>query len=330
MDVVSLAPAHLEPAARLFSERYREMRGALPMLPARHESPEGALKLIADLASRAPGVAALEGGEVRGYMLGLPIPSFFGNQKGVLSPIWGHAARGGDRAGLYRAMYASLAARWVDAGYLNHAITVYADDAEAREAFFWNCFGLQVVDAIRSLDPVAAAPVSGVEVRRAAVADAGALVLLFEGLARHIASSPILFPLFELWTAERWAEWLSRESRVLWLALDGDEAIGYIKFEPPTYDVAYVVHDPKTIAISGAFVRSEWRRRGVAEAILARAVEWAREAGYERMSVDFEAANQLARGFWLRNFQPICHSLLRKVDERILWARPDSPAERLW
>ena len=40
------------------------------------------------------------------------------------------------------------------------------------------------------------------------------------------------------------------------------------------------------------------------------------------MSVDFEAANQLARGFWLQHFQPICHSLLRKVDERILWGRP--------
>ncbi len=329
MDIVPLAPVHLEPAARLFSEQYRRTREALPALPPRHELPEGALRLIAELAGRAPGVAALEGGEIRGYLLGLPIPGFFGNQKGVLVPVYAHAAKSADRTRLYRDMYASLAAKWVDAGYLNHAITAYADDAEVREAFFWNCFGLQVVDAIRSLQPVAAeAP--GVSVRLATPDDAKVIVPLFEGLARHIASSPILFPLFRLQSADEWSEWLAGEHHHLWLAWAGDEAIGYIRVEPPTYEVTYVVHDPKTIAISGAYVQPEWRRRGVAECILARAVDWAREAGYERISVDFEASNPLARGFWLRHFQPVCYSLLRKVDERILWGRADSPAERLW
>ena len=345
MDVVPLSGAHLEAAARIFCDRFRRARESVPALPARHEEPDGALRLLADLAGRAPGVVAVEGGEVRGYLLGLPIPSFFGNQKGVLVPIYGHGAHGAhgdhgehgehgaagpDRARLYRAMYASLAAKWVDAGYLNHAITVYADDSEAREAFFWNCFGLQVVDAIRPLEPIVAGRTDGVTVRRAVVEDAPALVPLSEGLYRHVASSPILFPLFRLLSAEQWTDWLTKDGNTVWLAWAGGEAIGYIRLEPPTYDVTYVVHDPKTIAISGAYVRPEWRRRGVAEAILGRAVEWASEAGYERMSVDFEAANQLARGFWLRHFSPVCHSLLRKVDERILWGRSDSPAERLW
>ena len=330
MDVVPLSRAHLESAAQLFSDDYRRARASLPALPPRHESPEGALRMISELAGRAPGVAALEDGVVRGYMLGMPIPSFFGNQKGAYVPIWAHAAGGGGRTRLYRAMYASLAAKWVDAGYLNHAITIYADDSEAREAFYWNCFGLQVVDAIRPLDPVAAELPPGVGARMAGADDAAALVPLSEGLYRHIASSPILFPLFRLLDAESWSEWLSKDGHSLWLAWAGGEAIGYIRLEPPTYDVAYVVHDPKTIAISGAYVRPEWRRRGVAEGILASAVEWAREAGYERISVDFEAANQHARGFWMGHFAPICHSLLRKVDERILWGRTDSPAERLW
>lgn len=94
MDVVSFGADHLEPAARLFSKCYLQAREALPVLPARHESPEGALRLLGDLAGRAPGVVALEGGEVGGYVLGMPIQSFFGNHKGAYSPIWGHAAEG--------------------------------------------------------------------------------------------------------------------------------------------------------------------------------------------------------------------------------------------
>jgi len=330
MDVVPLAPAHLEPGARLFVERYRQAREAVPALPVRHETTDGVLRLLGDLAGRAPGVVALEDGQVRGYLLGLPIQSFFGNQKGALVPIWGHAAVGDGRGRLYRAMYAGLAAKWVDAGYLNQAITVYADDSDARDAFFWNCFGLQAVDALRPTTAVSADSPPGIQVRRGTSADAAAVVPLSEGLYRHVASSPILFPLFSLPSVDRWAEWLAKEDHVLWLAFAREEAVGYIRFEPPTYDVSYVVHDPLTIAISGAFVHPEWRRRGVAEGVLSRAVAWAREAGYERVSVDFEAANQLACGFWLQHFHPVCHSLLRKVDERILWARPDTPAERLW
>jgi hypothetical protein len=46
-------------------------------------------------------------------------------------------------------------------------------------------------------------------------------------------------------------------------------------------------------------------------------LEWARAEGYERCAVDFEPMNSLAARFWPKYFQPVCYSLMRKVDERI-------------
>lgn len=330
MEIVPFAPGHLDVAASLFAENYRGQRRRVGVLPSHHESGEGAHCLLEDLIRRAPGVVAIGGDRVRGYLVGLPIPSFFGNQKGVLAPIWAHAADADDRPGVYRAMYSALGETWLRAGYLNHAITVYADDAAVSDAFFWHAFGLQSVDAIRSLDPLAAAPSAMIEVRRATADQAEVVVPLGHGLSRYIAEAPISFPLFKLPSREDWSRWLAEDGHVLFLAFAGDRPIGYIRLEPPTYDVAYVVHDAKTISISGAFVLPEWRRRNVGAQILGRVVAWAAEVGYERVSVDFEAANTPGRCFWLKHFAPVCHSLVRKVDERILWARPDLPDADLW
>jgi hypothetical protein len=39
---------------------------------------------------------------------------------------------------------------------------------------------------------------------------------------------------------------------------------------------------------------------------------------YKRMSVDFETANAGARRFWLRTFLPVCVSLVRRIDGRLV------------
>ena len=55
-------------------------------------------------------------------------------------------AEGSHLQGLYRA----ASAKWTEAGCEVHAITLLANDDEAQNAWFWNGFGLAVVDAVRS------------------------------------------------------------------------------------------------------------------------------------------------------------------------------------
>jgi GNAT superfamily N-acetyltransferase len=48
------------------------------------------------------------------------------------------------------------------------------------------------------------------------------------------------------------------------------------------------------------YVRPEWRRRGVADALVRASLAWLRERGVRRVSVRVEAANPEALGFWRR------------------------------
>ena len=52
---------------------------------------------------------------------------------------------------------------------------------------------------------------------------------------------------------------------------------------------------------------------GVGAALLSHALAWAKEQGYQRCSVDYEAANPPARRFWERWFEPVVFSLMRVV-----------------
>lgn len=323
MQIVPLETQHLEDAAALFAARYREQRLRMPVLPARHEDPAGVLPRLAELAAEVPGVVAIEDGRLRGYLIAMAIPEVKGREDGAYCPIWGHAAAGDDRAQVYWRLYQCLAERWVHTGgetppLLTHAITLYADDGEAGDVWFRNGFGMLVVDALRSLEPLPAgqAP-ADVAIRQATPDDAGLVLPLARELAQHVRQSPIFLVFDEPGKAEH-AAWPAQPAHTLWLAESDGEAIGYMRSQPPAHDVANVVHDPGTISITGAYVRPAWRGRGVAQALLARVVEWARANGYERRAVDFESQNLPGSHFWLRHFQPVCHSLLRRVDERVV------------
>lgn len=69
--------------------------------------------------------------------------------------------------------------------------------------------------------------------------------------------------------------------------------------------------------ICGAYTTPQARGVGLAGALLEAVEGWARELGYERIAVDFESANLLARRFWLRRFDPICLSFERHLDSRL-------------
>jgi GNAT superfamily N-acetyltransferase len=74
------------------------------------------------------------------------------------------------------------------------------------------------------------------------------------------------------------------------------------------------------VAITGAYTREGVRGTGIGTALLWHGFEWARSSGYRHCSVDFESANLSGSRFWLRHFEPVCHSLMRRVDGRLAWA----------
>ena len=328
MEIIPLTAERAAEAAALLADNYRALRAAVQSLPERHEDPGAAQQPIERALAGGLGFGATESGRLVGYLAGFRIPRFKGRAHGFLVPTFGHAASGGDaaRVATYRRLYSVAAEEWLRAGLYAHAVQLPAPDAAARELFFRLGFGMIVIDAVRPLpgpSPIPGERPDGTEVRRASVEDAPLLLPLARGLLDHLASAPIFLPREEP-TLDEQVEWLKGDDHALWLAFADGDPVGYIRCQPTPGDVAHYVQDPKTVSITGAFVRPEVRGRGVAAALLADLLDWATTRGYARCAVDCESANAEGSGFWLQHFDPVCCSLLRRVDERAGY-RHDSP-----
>ena len=313
---------HLADAARLFVAGYGQARERTPMLPACHEDTEAILPKLRGLAAKQPGVAAIRQGQLAGFLMGQVLGDWRG-KRSIYCPEWAHGAAGPNRPDTYRAMYAELAPHWLADGCFTHLVTVLADQAEAIDAFVWLEFGMMAVDAMRDLTPVPAAA-EGIDVRRAGPEDARAVLEFARGLQQHMAASPMFVPLREPIQMEAVDRTLADPDQAIFLACRDREPVACVEIQSANPSAAHVIQDAKTASIKRTFTRLGHRGRGIAAALLARAIEWARDAGYERCSVDFEPQNIPGSRFWLKHFRPVCYSLIRHIDKAI--AAPDNAA----
>ena len=86
---------------------------------------------------------------------------------------------------------------------------------------------------------------------------------------------------------------------------------------PPDPTACYIIRDEKTTSIHTAFTAERARERGIGTTLLSHSLDWARTIGYERCAVDFEPQNIAGARFWLRHFQPISYSLIRRIGDHI-------------
>jgi len=328
LEIIPLETKHLQDAATLVSTRYKSLRERVPSLPSRYEDTSTLLPLIQNLASRAPGVAAIRHGQFAGFLLGMAISQFHG-RRSVYSPEWANAADPDDSRRVYEEMYARLAARWVANGCFTHLLSILAHDRAGIESWHWLGFGLLGVDVVRDLSP-AQGPSADVVMRRASLDDIKATMALEEALWRHLTSEPTFLAYVERNSARSQEEWLENPANALWLAYQGTEAVACIGIGPANPRACTIIRDEKTASIVRAFTLERARGQGIATALLNRSLDWARSEGYERCAVDFESMNILAAHFWTRHFEPISYALMRRVDERVAWAHAKREHKDLW
>ena len=323
LDVIPLQEQHLEDAASLFAAGYRVLRGRVASMPARHESVGSVLPKLQALAAKAPGVVAIRDGHVAGFLLGEVLPEFRG-KRAVYSPEWTHAAEPAGRFDVYRAMYAKLSGQWAADGCSTHVITMLAHQDDVVDAYSRLEFGMAAVDAMRDVGPVQGDG-SQSDIRQAGPSDLETVLDLIDALDQHVAAAPVF-----LYCVDRERRQDARDARrkdieqrladperPSWLALHGGRAVAYVHAQPGRTCEAYVVRDDKTARIATAFTNKHCRGRGIATALLDRAIDWARSTGRQRCAVDFEPHNIPGSRFWLRHFQPVCYSMIRRLDERV-------------
>ena len=172
MEISPLRREYIPQAAALFVEGCKKQRLATPFLSDRMENVERVTTMLDRLLDSCPGVAALEDGRLVGYMGWYIADGFRGtDRKGAYCPEWGHSSVEEAKPGICRAMYRVAADQWAAAGCRVHAVTFLAQDRTAEQVWFWNGFGLTVVDGVRPMRPLDRPCSTPVSIRKATQAD---------------------------------------------------------------------------------------------------------------------------------------------------------------
>jgi len=315
LEIQPFAHAHLEEAADMVCARVCGLRAQVPLLPARYEKPASILPLLEDLAgTEEAGAAAFEKGQLLGFLAAWRIPSLHG-VRSVFAPEWAHAAQADDGTRVYEALYRYLARRWAGEGYATHYISLLPNEHAALQTWHWLNFGMFEVDALRSLEAVRLEIPAPVTIREAGLEDLETVLALDHGLWDHIRSAPIFLPMEDR-TPDHLREWIDDPQMHIWLAMVANEPAAYLCTGPANQDVCTLIVDQDTTSIYAAFTRPEYRRSGVAGALLNHGLASGVESGYVRCAVDYEPMNPEAASFWPRYFTPVCYSLSRTINPR--------------
>jgi GNAT superfamily N-acetyltransferase len=317
MHLIPLTISHIEEAAQIFCAAYQRQRQDTPILDEQHSQVNVVMEKLAKILEQYPGVAVFEKGSMIGYMAGMYFDRVLGVHKFVISPEWAHSSTIENSFEIYRRMYQSIGQQWMEAGCLTHAVNFLQYAQEARNAFCWNGFGYICIDAIRPMVSLDVQKLSNITIRPATESDIPGWKELKDDLSLHLSHSPAFLPHLEKEMPEDLRMWLKSTDNHAWIATKDDLAIGFIQVSPYSDGAALVVNGEKKMAITDAFVKPEYRDGKLAKALVNTIMQWGIDRGLARCSVDFEATNIEASHFWPKYFQPVCTSMIRRLDERI-------------
>jgi ribosomal protein S18 acetylase RimI-like enzyme len=312
IEITPLLPHEITAAAGLFARNFDHLREVLPDLSPNLADPARVEPHVARLFDQCPGLAARQGEELIGYLGWYIVPDLRGaGRLGAYVPEWGHSAVVDQLPEIYQALYGAAAIRWAELGCQVLAVTQLANNRREQEFWFWNGFGLAVVDAIRPMQPLEGLVASPLTIRKAASADAAVLHDLDVEHCRHYTQPPVFMAPRTVTSTEEFNAFISLPDNAVWMAWDEATPAGFMRFDGYETDGAAILEGEGGAFISGAYVRPGFRGRRAAQAMLDAALRDYAGRGFRRCVLDFEAFNPEARNFWLKYFQPAALSVMR-------------------
>ncbi len=316
MKIIDFTKELIPAAYRLAMDNYAEERKAVPALPENAMLPP-----FGELTENGLGVAAVDGGTLVGFIgaYGPWEPVFCTqNVRGVFSPLHAHAAVKEKRVKIYRRMYQAAAEKWVKAGASSHAITLYAHDTAANEAFYTYGFGMRCIDLIRPVDGIAYQGTKNCAFGELPADRQSELRVMRRSLSEHLAHSPC----FMKDSAEDTANWIAgreQDPPRTFVAETGGNPVAYLEMKPEGENFA--TYTPGMLNICGAYCLPEYRGSGVMRSLLGYALSVLCAESVERLGVDCESFNPTALNFWTKYFEVYTHSVVRRIDENAVVLR---------
>lgn len=269
------------------------------------------------LSGQPFGEAAVCNEELVGYMIFAgPWDGFFGNVKGVFSPLGGSAFsyKYENRGRLASMLFAETAEKFVKQGAFSCALSRYAHDNETAKSFILNGFGIRCADFVREVSEFDLHNYSCNAVFKELSADEFRNVKhLQRGLSKHLAGAPVFLPDDDF---DEWFEsWVKRETMRIFVAEADGRVIGFISIDDNAENFITEYSTMKNIC--GAYFDETYRGKGVAQALLGFICDKLKTEGVTHLGVDCETLNPTALNFWGKYFAPYTYSFARRIDERV-------------
>ena len=313
MIITDFTADHIEAAVQLAKQNYEDERGFVPALPPVDRLPD-----LNPYAENGLGVVAFEGGTMIGFLCSVPpFKNAFRSTDatGVFSPMGANGAIGENRAKIYARLYQAAGEKWVRAGASSHAVCLYAHDREVQEQFFRYGFGLRCVDAIRGMDEIIVKPCEGYSFSELASKE----ILEILPLENMLDESYVDSPFFMFRAKESEAVFLKKyedfQSVYVTAKYEG-QIVAFVRAELDGEN--FICNTPGYLHVKGAYCLPEHRGKGLNQKLLSMLMQKLKTKGYTRLGVDFESLNPPAYGFWLKYFDAYTHSVVRRIDEKIL------------
>jgi GNAT superfamily N-acetyltransferase len=314
MQFDMISEEYIDEALKLVLNAYTEEREMIEYLPNVDYSTILKEK-IQNLFKTGLGIVALVNGTVIGFLVGYEIEEFWGKCKGIYCPLYGHGAVKENRHIIYQQLYEKAAKIWVEKDIMQHAITLYAQDAIALNTWFRLGFGMRCVDGIREVASINDQKPK-VTIKKAEMKDIVSLEIIDKKHNQYYRSSPLFMPVKEQNSVKELTQWLNQKNHHLWIAYSGDQIIGYMRIEPT--GESYITSYKDIMNITGAYVDPVHRGKGIGETLLNSIQKWLAKNNYSLCGVDYESFNISGSRFWEKYFTPYTYSLVRRIDERII------------
>ena len=304
LEIQPFADDHLEAAAGLLAERHARHRRAAPLLPEGVDFREQ----IARELDGGTGVAALEDGELAGYLVGRRSEDQVGPH--VWSYIAGHAVRDPELA---RDLYGAAATAWVEEGLTRHFVYVPALP-ELIDPWFRVSFGASAALAMRETEAVAPVNTSAV-VRDGTADDIEAAARLERAMGESMLPAPSFSyheTASEQEIVDEWqGTWEDTETYRHFVAERDGRVVGHILLYRRPADLR-VPGD--SIDLAQASTEPCLRGSGVGLALTTHVLRWAHAHGFPTMVTDWRMTNLLASRFWpKRGFRETFLRLYRSI-----------------
>ena len=301
----------LDEAAALVAREHMAARHRQPLLPAAFLDPRNCHEVLTDLlANGFAGVIAVDDARCVGLMCGR-------TADGVgFIPAHGLAVESDrdDPTGIVVRLFAELAPLLLDEGATRFTIDHVGLDPLAT-ALSNLGFGRASVFGTQIPRQMGTAP--SVDVRIAGPEDLDAIAALSQIELEHRSTPPIYAPTPPPTLAETRVmhERLFDDGAVHFLARHEGDDVGLLTVEFSSPAPRLCPHGQPYIGPTAT--RPSVRHKGIGSTLVVVVLDWAKSAGHETVSVDFDSANPLSRPFWLGlGFHPTGYRLRRSIDVR--------------